>query len=73
MLTASQIILLVISLLLILVVLMQESKDNVSSTLSGEKSELFKNQKQRGMERVINWVTLGLAVLFVVVSVITVL
>ena len=38
------------------------------SAFSGEKSELFANQKQRGMERVISIVTAVLSIAFFVVA-----
>ena len=50
-------ILLVISILLIVIIVLQSPKDDARSAFSGEKSELFANQKQRGMERVISIVT----------------
>ena len=43
-------IVLVVALLLIVLVMMQESKDNIQDAFSGEKSDLFKNQKQRGIK-----------------------
>ncbi len=58
-----------ISLLLITLVMVQESKDDVRNTFSGEKSDLFKNQKQRGSELIMTRVTLGVTLAFVVVSV----
>jgi preprotein translocase subunit SecG len=62
-------ILLVVSLLLITVIVLQNSKNDVSSAFSGEKSELFANQKQRGAEKVINDVTTVLSVLFFVLTI----
>ena len=61
-------ILLVISLLLIVVIVLQNSKDDATSAISGEKSELFTNKKQRGLEKRINQVTAILSVLFFVVA-----
>ena len=43
-------LLMAVSVVLIALVMIQESKDDVKNTFSGEKSELFKNQKQRGPE-----------------------
>lgn len=62
-------LLLVISVLLIALVMLQESKDDVKNTFSGEKSELFKNQKQRGPELFMNRLTLGMSVVFAVVTI----
>ncbi len=62
-------LLLVISVLLIALVMLQESKDDVKNTFSGEKSELFKNQKQRGPELFLNRLTMGMSVVFAVVTI----
>lgn len=58
-----------ISLILITLVMIQESKDDVKNTFSGEKSDLFKNQKQRGSELLMTRVTLGVSAAFVIVAV----
>ena len=62
-------LLFVISLLLITLVMVQESKDDVKNTFSGEKSDLFKNQKQRGSELFMTSLTVGLTVAFVAVAI----
>jgi preprotein translocase subunit SecG len=62
-------LLLIISVLLIALVMLQESKDDVKNTFSGEKSELFKNQKQRGPELFLNRLTMGMSVVFAVVTI----
>jgi preprotein translocase subunit SecG len=62
-------LLLFISVLLIALVMLQESKDDVKNTFSGEKSELFKNQKQRGPELFMNRLTLGMSVIFALVTI----
>jgi preprotein translocase subunit SecG len=49
--------------------MIQESKDDVKNTFSGEKSDLFKNQKQRGSELLMTRVTLGVSAAFVIVAV----
>lgn len=61
-------IVLVVALLLIVLVMMQESKDSIQDAFSGEKSDLFKNQKQRGIEKVMAIVTAVVAVLFIVLT-----
>ena len=61
-------IVLVVALLLIVLIMMQESKDNIQDAFSGEKSDLFKNQKQRGIEKVMSIVTAVVAVLFIVLT-----
>jgi len=62
-------LLLAASVLLIALVMLQESKDDVKNTFSGEKSELFKNQKQRGPELVLARVTLGMTFVFAALAV----
>ena len=61
-------IVLVIALLLIVLIMMQESKDNIQDAFSGEKTDLFKNQKQRGIEKVMSIVTAVVAVIFIVLT-----
>ena len=58
-----------ISLILITLVMVQESKDDVKNTFSGEKSDLFKNQKQRGSELFMARLTTGVSIVFVVFAV----
>ncbi|MGE4572511.1 MAG: preprotein translocase subunit SecG [Candidatus Izemoplasmatales bacterium] len=57
-------ILFAISAILIGLVMLQESKNDVKNTFSGEKSDLFKNQKQRGPELFMARLTLGFALIF---------
>ena len=61
-------IVLVVALLLIVLIMMQESKDNIQDAFSGEKSDLFKNQKQRGIEKVMSIITAVVAILFIVLT-----
>lgn len=61
-----------ISVLLIIIVMVQESKDDVKNTFSGEKSDLFKNQKQRGSELFLARVTLGLSIAFAAVAILAI-
>lgn len=63
------IILLVVSLFLITLVVLQSSKDSIDSAFSGEKSELFNNQKQRGYELLLSRVTLATSLLFIGLSI----
>ena len=44
---------LVISLFLIVIVMMQNSKDDINDAFSGSKTDLFKNQKSRGIDLVL--------------------
>ena len=62
--TALHWILFAISALLIGLVMLQESKNDVKNTFSGEKSDLFKNQKQRGPELFLARLTFGFAIMF---------
>ena len=61
-------IVLVVALLLIVLIMMQESKDNIQDAFSGEKTDLFKNQKQIGIEKIMSIVTAVVAVLFLVLT-----
>ncbi|MDE6660546.1 MAG: preprotein translocase subunit SecG [Anaeroplasmataceae bacterium] len=63
-------IVLVLSIALIAIVMMQDSKDDINDAFNGSKSELFKNQKTRGLELVLQRTTIVLGALFVA-SVIT--
>ena len=65
-------ILLLVALVLITLVVLQSSKDSAANAFSGEKSELFNNQKQRGFELVMNRVTLGVSLLFITLSVVAI-
>jgi len=64
--------LLLVALMLITLVVLQSSKDSAANAFSGEKSELFNNQKQRGFELVMNRITLGVSLLFITLSVIAI-
>lgn len=61
--------LLIVSVLMILIVVIQPSKDDASRAFSGEKSELFANQKQRGLEKAINTTTTVLSITFICLAV----
>ena len=58
-----------VALILITLVMIQESKDDVKNTFSGEKSDLFKNQKQRGSELLMTRITIGFASAFVIIAI----
>lgn len=64
-------LLLIVSIFLIVIIVLQNSKDDVSKAFSGEKSELFANQKQRGIEKVINIATAVLSIVFFVLCVLS--
>ncbi|MDE7095376.1 MAG: preprotein translocase subunit SecG, partial [Anaeroplasmataceae bacterium] len=63
-------IVLVLSIALIAIVMMQDSKDDINDAFNGSKSELFKNQKTRGLELALQRTTIVLGALFIA-SVIT--
>lgn len=59
-----------VAILLIAAVLMQNAKDDIRDAFSGEKSELFKNQKERGFELFMTRFTAGVAMAFLVLVII---
>lgn len=61
---------LIISILLIIIVMMQNSKDDINDAFSGSKTDLFKNQKTRGIDLVLERGTMALAVIFFVLIVV---
>ena len=62
-------ILLIVSIPLILIIVLQGSKYDVSNSFSGEKSDLFANQKARGPEKVVNRITAGLSIAFFLLAI----
>ena len=58
----------VISVLIIICVGLQHAKQGLSDSLSGESSELFKHQKERGFESVLSRCTYGLSMAFIVLG-----
>lgn len=64
-------LLLIVSVLMILIVVLQSSKEDGMSAFTGEKSDLFANQKQRGLEKIINTSTTVLSIVFFVLTIIT--
>lgn len=61
----------IFSILLIIIVMMQESKDNINDAFSGQKTELFKNQKTRGIELFFQRATAVLAIIFFVLIIVS--
>ena len=61
----------IVSILLIIIVMMQESKDNINDAFSGQKTELFKNQKTRGIELFFQRTTAVLAIVFFVLIIVS--
>lgn len=69
---ALKIVLVIVSLGLIAVVLLQQGKSaGLSGAISGGAEHLFGKQKARGLELFLNRLTIGLAVLFIVLSMAT--
>ena len=64
-------LLLVVSILMILIVVLQSSKEDGMNAFTGEKSDLFANQKQRGLEKAINTTTTVLSIVFFVLTIVT--
>ncbi|MBO5711441.1 MAG: preprotein translocase subunit SecG [Acholeplasmatales bacterium] len=61
----------IVALLLIVIVMFQNSKDDINDAFNGSKSELFKNQKTRGIELFIQRGTAVLGVLFIALVVVS--
>ncbi len=62
-------LLLIVSLGLIILVLLQSSKSEGLSALSGGAEQLFGKQKARGMDLILARITVVLAVLFFVLAI----
>ena len=66
-----KVVLLIISVLLILISLLQSGKSEGLSALTGSSDlGLFKDMKERGPEKVISYITLGLGIIFFVIVII---
>ncbi len=63
----------IVAILLIVIVMLQASKDDINDAFNGSKSELFKDQKVRGIELFMQRATIVLAVLFVVLVIASIL
>jgi len=70
--TWKEIALFIASLLMIIIILLQDSKEDADTALTGQKSGLFKNQKVRGFDLVMMYVTLGISIVFVTFSVLAI-
>lgn len=66
---AVDILLLIVSCLLITIIILQKSKEDAGATFTGEKSELFANKKERGIEVWVNYLTAGLSVTWFVLAI----
>jgi len=66
---AVDILLLIVSCLLIAIIVLQKSKEDASQAFTGEKSDLFANKKERGIEVWITRLTAILSVAFFVLAI----
>ena len=65
-----QIILLVVSVALIIVCLLQTGKtEGIVNALTGQSSNLFAQQKERGIDLVLTRITISLGILFFVLAI----
>lgn len=64
------ILLMIVSVALIIVCLLQSGKsDGIVNALTGQSSNLFSNQKDRGADLVLSRITVGLAIAFFVIAI----
>ncbi|MEG0277226.1 MAG: preprotein translocase subunit SecG [Coprobacillus sp.] len=64
------ILLMVVSVALIIVCLLQSGKsDGIVNALTGQSSNLFANQKERGADLILSRITIGLAISFFVIAI----
>jgi preprotein translocase subunit SecG len=59
-------LIIVFAILMIVLVMLQSSNEDISDAFSGEKSELFKNKRERGFELFLTRASVITAVLLVV-------
>lgn len=68
--TILQVLLIIVSIALIILCLLQSGKsDGIVNALTGQSSNLFAQQKERGAELIISRVTMGLAIAFFVIAI----
>ncbi|MDY0295248.1 MAG: preprotein translocase subunit SecG [Acholeplasmataceae bacterium] len=67
----ADILIIIVTILLIGAVLLQSSQDDIKDAFSGEKSELFKNRKSRGLELFLVRASAVLSLLLVVLVVVS--
>lgn len=64
------ILLMIVSVALIIVCLMQSGKsEGIVNALTGQSSNLFAHQKERGADLVLTRITVGLAIAFFVIAI----
>lgn len=69
--TILNVLLVVISIALIILCLLQSGKsDGIVNALTGQSSNLFAQQKERGADLIITRITAGLTIVFFVIAII---
>lgn len=63
-------LILIVAVFLIVIVMMQGSKDDINDAFNGSKSELFKNQKSRGLELFLQRATAITGISFIVLVIV---
>ncbi|MDE6952872.1 MAG: preprotein translocase subunit SecG [Erysipelotrichales bacterium] len=64
------ILLMIVSVALIIVCLLQSGKsDGIVNALTGQSSNLFANQKERGADLILSRITVGLGIAFFVIAI----
>lgn len=65
-----EVLLIIVSIALIIVCLLQTGKtDGIVNALTGQSSNLFAQQKERGVDLVLTRITVGLGIAFFVVAI----
>ena len=69
--TATEIILLIISVLLIIITLLQGGKSEGASgaITGGSQMNIFARTKERGIDKIFSYITMGLAIVFFLVAI----
>lgn len=65
-----EVLLIIVSITLIIVCLLQTGKtDGIVNALTGQSSNLFAQQKERGVDLVLTRITVGLGIAFFVIAI----
>ena len=65
-----EVLLIIVSIALIIVCLLQTGKtDGIVNALTGQRSNLFAQQKERGVDLVLTRITVGLGIAFFVIAI----
>lgn len=65
-----EVLLIIVSIALIIVCLLQTGKtDGIVNALTGQSSNLFAQQKERGVDLVLTRITIGLGIAFFVIAI----